>query len=326
MSKSILIIGAGPGIGQAAAKKFGRGGWTVVLSSRNVEHLTILVAELKGEGISAHAIPTDATDPASLRTAVAEASRLAGGLSALLYNAAVVRQQDLFSMTDAEVASDLTVNVMGGLHAIRAGVAEFGNRGGTMLVTGGGLALQPHAEWASLGVGKAGLRNLVQGLAAPLAERGIRIAIATVATLISPGSTEADGVAETLWQLAHDPATGWEAIYPSVASKGRTEDGSADGTELTLVARLKAKPEHAEALGEGLRLLIQPTLAEEGAVEYRLHRDNDDPALWLLYETWRSRADLEAHFERPYTKALMARFPELLAEEMDLTFATAVPA
>ncbi|PZQ57781.1 MAG: antibiotic biosynthesis monooxygenase [Phenylobacterium zucineum] len=94
--------------------------------------------------------------------------------------------------------------------------------------------------------------------------------------------------------------------------------------ELTLIARLTARAETADALGDGLKQLIAPTLAEEGARGYVLHRDNDDPKVWILYETWRSRADLEAHFEQPYTKAMMARFPDLLAREMELTYATAL--
>ena len=94
---------------------------------------------------------------------------------------------------------------------------------------------------------------------------------------------------------------------------------------LTLIARLTAKPEHAEALGEGLRGLVAPTTAEAGSIGYVLHRDNDDPRVWILYETWRSREDLDAHFEQPYTKAMLARFPELLATEMELTFCTVVP-
>ena len=93
---------------------------------------------------------------------------------------------------------------------------------------------------------------------------------------------------------------------------------------LTLIARLTAKPDQAEALGEGLRALIAPTLAEPGSIEYRLHRDHADPGVWILYETWRSRADLDAHFEQPYTRAMLARFPVLLAREMELTFCTMV--
>jgi quinol monooxygenase YgiN len=90
--------------------------------------------------------------------------------------------------------------------------------------------------------------------------------------------------------------------------------------QLTLIARLTAKHEYREALGEGLARLIAPTLEEEGAIGYVLHRDNDDPCVWILYETWRSRADLEAHFQQTYTKEMLARFPELLAKEMELVF------
>jgi quinol monooxygenase YgiN len=95
--------------------------------------------------------------------------------------------------------------------------------------------------------------------------------------------------------------------------------------QLTLIVRLIAKPEHAEALGEGLRRLITPTTAEEGSIGYALHRDQNDPCAWILYENWRSRADLDAHFEQPYIKAMLARFPELLAREMEVTFCTKVP-
>nr|WP_244711648.1 antibiotic biosynthesis monooxygenase [Rhizobium cremeum] len=53
-----------------------------------------------------------------------------------------------------------------------------------------------------------------------------------------------------------------------------------------------------------------------------MHRDNHDPTVWNFYENWRSRADLDAHFQQPYTEAVMARFPELPAREMELTFCT----
>lgn len=218
MSKSIMIIGAGPGIGQAVAEKFGREGWTVVLTARNAERLEALTALLRARGITAFALNADATGPNQLRQAIEEADRITGGLTAIHYNAAVVRQQDLFSMSDVDVVSDLSVNVAGALHAIRAAVARFEGRGGTILVTGGGLAIEPHADYASLGVGKAALRNVVQALAAPLAERNIRIAIATVATLVAPQSEEARKVADIFWKLATGPQSGWEVVYPEKAA------------------------------------------------------------------------------------------------------------
>lgn len=215
MSRALLIVGAGPGIGEASAERFGREGWTIVLAARSPRTLDPMVARLIGQGVDAHGLVIDATDPEAVRAGLRTADRLSGGLSAVLYNAAKVRQQDLFSMSDAEIDSDLAVNVTGGLHVIRAAAGLFEGRRGTILVTGGGLALAPHADWASLGLGKAALRNVVQGLVPALAERNIRIAMATVATLVAPASAEAAGVADALWSLAADRDAGWERIFPA---------------------------------------------------------------------------------------------------------------
>lgn len=215
MSKSIMIIGAGPGIGQAVARKFGRESWQIVLTGRSADRLADLTAELTAEGITAHAVPADATDPAALRAAVARAEALTGGVTVVHFNAGVVRNQDLFSMSDTEVASDIAIDVTAGFNTIRAATEVFGSRGGTILVTGGGLGVHPSADWAVLGAGKAALRNMVQGLAAPMAEQGIHIRIATVATLVSPGSDEASGAADVFWTLATDPDAAWEAVYPA---------------------------------------------------------------------------------------------------------------
>jgi NAD(P)-dependent dehydrogenase (short-subunit alcohol dehydrogenase family) len=214
VSRALLTVGAGPGIGEATAERFGQEGWTLILASRNPRTVDPMVSRLVGKGFDAHGLLIDATDPEAVRTGIRAADRISGGLTAVLYNAAFVRQQDLFSMTDAEVASDLAVNVAGGMHVIRAAAGLFKGRGGTILVTGGGLAVSPHPAYASLGAGKAAMRNLVEGLAPALAEENIRLRIATVATLVAPHSAEADAVAETFWTLASPEETRWERVYP----------------------------------------------------------------------------------------------------------------
>ncbi|QDL90982.1 SDR family oxidoreductase [Paroceanicella profunda] len=206
MSKSIMIIGAGPGIGQAVARRFGREGWSVVLTGRTAA----LAADLEAGGITAHVVPADATDPAALRAAVARAEALTGGLTAIHFNAGVVRNQDLFSMTDDEIVGDLAIDVAAGFNTIRAVTGLFGSRGGTILVTGGGLGRHPSTDWAVLGAGKAALRNLVQGLAGPLAAQDIRIRIATP---VAPNSAEASGAADVFWMLAADPHAPWETVF-----------------------------------------------------------------------------------------------------------------
>lgn len=216
MSKSIMIVGAGPAIGRGVAQKFGKAGWTVVLTARNPDRLAEEAAALSAKGIAVHTVPADATDPIALRAALAKGDELTGGLTVVHFNAAVVRIQDLFSMTDAEVTSDLAINVAAGLHTIRAAVGLFSDRGGTILVTGGGIATKPNANAASLGVGKAAMRNLVEALAKSLAERGIRITLATVREKILPDSPESVGIADVMWELATNPDAPWEMDYRAV--------------------------------------------------------------------------------------------------------------
>ncbi|KAB0672144.1 antibiotic biosynthesis monooxygenase [Oryzomonas sagensis] len=68
-------------------------------------------------------------------------------------------------------------------------------------------------------------------------------------------------------------------------------------SRVTVVARLLARKEAADAVKAELLKLLAPTRNEEGCVEYRLHQDNDDPALFFFYETWESDACLGKHKE-----------------------------
>lgn len=88
--------------------------------------------------------------------------------------------------------------------------------------------------------------------------------------------------------------------------------------QVTLVAVIKATPGQEEELGRRLAALVAPTREEEGCINYDLHRSADDAAVWMLYENWRSQADLDAHFKTPYLQDFLARQGEVLAEEMDI--------
>ncbi|WP_315836175.1 putative quinol monooxygenase [Bradyrhizobium prioriisuperbiae] len=93
---------------------------------------------------------------------------------------------------------------------------------------------------------------------------------------------------------------------------------------LVVFARLKAQSGKAEALGLALRAVVAPTRAEPGALDYVLHRSVDDPNTWLLYERWISRAALDAHFEQPHMKVLLARASELIDGDVEMRLAKIV--
>ncbi len=94
----------------------------------------------------------------------------------------------------------------------------------------------------------------------------------------------------------------------------------------TITAHLLAKPDKREELLGILRSFIDPTRAEAGCVEYHLHVSDSDPNLFIFYENWRSRADLDEHLALPLLSNFIARAADLLARDVDIQFMTMLSA
>jgi quinol monooxygenase YgiN len=86
----------------------------------------------------------------------------------------------------------------------------------------------------------------------------------------------------------------------------------------TVIGRLRARPEKRDELLAILKGLVAPTRAEEGCVDYHLHVSDADPNLFLFYENWRSRADLDRHLAMPHLAPVRERGAELLADEVEI--------
>jgi quinol monooxygenase YgiN len=61
--------------------------------------------------------------------------------------------------------------------------------------------------------------------------------------------------------------------------------------------------------------LVAPTRQEEGCIEYRLHQDNGNPALFLFYENWVDAACLEKHLNTARFKAYLAAAEDLVEQK-----------
>ncbi len=72
---------------------------------------------------------------------------------------------------------------------------------------------------------------------------------------------------------------------------------------LTIVARIEADPDQVELVQSELQKLVEPTRSEPGCIQYDLHRDNDDPAVFLFYENWESRELWQAHMNSAHIAA-----------------------
>jgi quinol monooxygenase YgiN len=88
--------------------------------------------------------------------------------------------------------------------------------------------------------------------------------------------------------------------------------------KLTVFARCKAKTGKEAEVRREILSLVGPTRAEEGCLNYDLHVSLADPGLFVLYENWRSRNDLDLHLATPYLERFKALAPDLLAEPIGI--------
>jgi len=72
---------------------------------------------------------------------------------------------------------------------------------------------------------------------------------------------------------------------------------------LTILAIITALPDHHDAVRAALHALIAPTRAEPGCIAYDLHVDNDEPGVFMFYETWKSRDLWQDHMQSAHIKA-----------------------
>ena len=72
---------------------------------------------------------------------------------------------------------------------------------------------------------------------------------------------------------------------------------------LTIIATIKAKKDNIDLVKSELLKLIEPTLKEPGCIQYDLHQDNENPAVFVFYENWESRPLWLNHMDSDHLKA-----------------------
>ncbi len=181
----LLVVGAGPGIAAATARRFGSDGSAVGLVARREDGLAELGSALRDTGVRCGWRRADAADPRSLTTAIAALADELGPVDVLLYNVSVGRQAAVPELTPEDLLADLAAGAVGLQTAVRAVLPGMRQRrSGTVLVTGGGSADRPIPSMATLGIQKAALRALVAVQARALAPEGIHVVTATIRGLV----------------------------------------------------------------------------------------------------------------------------------------------
>lgn len=189
MKPSCLVVGAGPGIGQSVALAFAREGYDVALASRQPARLKGFQPALDKAGAVSRLYGVDAGDEASLRKLFSDVRKDFGDPEVVVYNPAAHAVGKPTALDSEQLIADFRVNVLGALVCAQEAAPAMKTRGrGTLLLTGGGFAYEPAANYASLSLGKAALRNLTFTLAQELGAYGIHVATVTVYGFVQSGT------------------------------------------------------------------------------------------------------------------------------------------
>jgi NAD(P)-dependent dehydrogenase (short-subunit alcohol dehydrogenase family) len=208
-----VVIGAGPGIGAAVARRFAAGGHRIGLVARRAESVEAPLAAVRDVGGVADAALADAGDPVALRLAL-DALAGDGVVDAVICNAVSAPRGLPTALFLDDVLAAFAVNV-GMVLTAASWLAEHvaARRPGgpaSLLVTGGGLAMTPAAPAAALSMAKAAQRNLVESLDQELGPAGIHAATVIVCGRVQPGGPwDPDHIAEQFAALHAEPAGSW---------------------------------------------------------------------------------------------------------------------
>jgi NAD(P)-dependent dehydrogenase (short-subunit alcohol dehydrogenase family) len=204
-NKVIVVVGAGPGVSGSVARRFADDGYDVGLIGADQGVLDELAADLESRGATGGHACVDITDDEAARDAVRRLAEHAGRIDVLHFNPSAFREKDPLDLTVPELLEDVTLGVGALLTTLQA-ARPFMGEGGRVTATGSMAADEPWHKAASLGIQKAGLRNLVHSIDATLEDDGIRAVSVTVrGTLGQQGPFTPDKVAEAIHAAATRP-------------------------------------------------------------------------------------------------------------------------
>ena len=87
--------------------------------------------------------------------------------------------------------------------------------------------------------------------------------------------------------------------------------------QYAFILRAKTRPEKAAAFEALFRAYVEPSRKEPGCVEYHMLRDKHDPSLFMFYEVWASKADLDVHSALPHMQQFAEQRMDYLESDFD---------
>ena len=171
MSKSVLIVGAGPGLSSSLARLCASKGMKVVLAARNIEKLN----DLKNE-INTHTIVCDSSSIESVEDLFKETDKKIGTPNLVIYNPSARIKGSITELDAKKTQNAINVTCFGAfLVAKEAAKRMIKRKSGSIFFTGASAGVKGFANSSVFAMGKFGLRGLAQSLARELHPQNIHI-------------------------------------------------------------------------------------------------------------------------------------------------------
>jgi NAD(P)-dependent dehydrogenase (short-subunit alcohol dehydrogenase family) len=207
--KTLAIVGSGPGLGSALARRFAREGWSIALVALRQEVVDAGLAELEEFGVSTCGAVADVADGNLVDRAFGSIVDALGVPDVVVYNASIYQGEAALELSHDALELALNIHVLGALNTSQAaiGMMRRADHDGVLVFTVNSLARSPEAMSAALSMGKGAQLNLALSLERELEGTPIHIGVVTVCGAIKAGTAyDPERLADIYWELAtQDP-------------------------------------------------------------------------------------------------------------------------
>lgn len=215
MKRVALVVGVGPGLGAAIARRFAREGFQVALVARTPAFIDSLARELSSAGERAGAFVADISQPKQVIEMIAKVRADLGPISVLVHNASSSSGDGLLGTSAEQFEEAWRIAALGAFLCARETAPDMIASGtGTMIFTGATSSVRG-GGWLAFSSAKFALRGLAQSLARELWPQGIHVAHVIVDGLIGAQKDSAepmlhpDRMADAYFQLAEQDRSAW---------------------------------------------------------------------------------------------------------------------
>ncbi len=182
-----IVTGASRGIGAAIAERLATEGAIIAVNyAKSAKQAESVVEKITSGGGKAKTFQADLGDPAQARSLVNAVFEAFGRIDILVNNAGSSAYAPLEAIDEAQIHSQLGVNLIGPILATQAAVKHFPKEGGRVINVSSVLSTRPLPGLSVYSATKSGLNALARAWAAELGPKGITV------NAVSPGPVDTE--------------------------------------------------------------------------------------------------------------------------------------